>query len=96
VVVGIAAVLAAAAEVGPAFLSIPGVASDFPGGAYKGWISIEASDWDDSSIKKTALTASADPVFFSGPFASRQGAGRLVIAINTRSAAAAQLMKQCV
>ena len=83
----------AAAEVGPAFMAVPGVPGDWPADKYKGWIRVEASYWDVKSLQKTFRDGERS--FFSGPFAPHDGAGRLAIAIDKRSPVLGQLMGLC-
>lgn len=84
----------ALAYVGPSFLSAPGIAGNWPGKSYKGWIRLESNYWGEP-LRAPPLYMGQSRNFFSGPRAPRNGEGRLSLAIDKHSPALPALLRAC-
>ena len=91
----------ASAYIGKSYLQMPGIAGGTQGKHYSKWLTIEAHYWqsDDASMFASSnrnFKRLRARLFFSGPAAPRQGAGRLTISIDKRDLALPKLMEACV
>lgn len=84
------------AEVGRAYLNIPGVDGDWKGAQFENWIRIEGRYWGEDAPTPGRGTGSATAqAIYSLPSAPYQGAGDLVFALRKSSPVLGQLMEQC-
>lgn len=99
---------ALAGYIGESFLRVADVSGGWPGDKYHDWIKFEARDWIDTPTcaarhnNPNALVCDEkfwvpqeSRLFFSGPWAPRQGAGKLAVALDKRSPALGALMDLC-
>lgn len=83
--------------IGPSYLSIPGVVSAEPQGAYKGWVRAESRYWGDNPAlpEIRGVTAQKNDLLFTGPAAPTAGPGVLAFAVDKSSPALGALMELC-
>jgi len=85
---------AAMAYVGESFLQVPGTEGGWHGGKYRGWVMFEAQYWPNAG-RPPLFTGGRKRMYFSGPVAPREGAGKLALALDKHSPALKSLMQQC-
>ena len=90
--IGLAAAGGAWAYVGPSYLQLVAPGAGQNGDRYKNWIWATANYWSPSGTPTAGFGMFGA---FPGPSAPRQGAGKLVIAIDKRSPALRGLMDKC-
>jgi type VI protein secretion system component Hcp len=85
----------AQAYIGPSFLEVPSVESDWRGEDYAGWIRLEAHYWNEKPPRSPPLYQGQSRNVFSGPAAPRRGPGQLAVALDKRSPVHAAMMDLC-
>ncbi|MGE3690693.1 MAG: hypothetical protein AB7F98_04860 [Novosphingobium sp.] len=88
------------AYIGDSFLSIPGESGHWRGKEHKGWVHVEASDWDGRiMVLNSGATdpLAGDKLYFGGPNAAQpgRGGGKLTIALNVDNPDARLLARLC-
>jgi hypothetical protein len=90
----LAASTPAAAYVGDSFLRIPGLAGDWKGAQYKGWVRADANYWKVYNPNGD-IAFGPTRIQFSGPKAPKEGASALVISVEKTSPVLSRLMDMC-
>src|SRR5579862_7521582 len=85
---------AARAYVGESFLQVPGTEGGWRGETYKGWIKFEAQYWTDAA-RPPVFTGGRKRLYFSGPVAPREGAGKLSLALDKQNPVLKFLLDRC-
>jgi hypothetical protein len=85
---------------GDSFISIPGVEGHWRGGEHKGWIRIEAHDWQGRIMRLNSGATdplAGDKLFFGGPNVVKPGTGggRIIVSMGKRNPDLARLMRSC-
>lgn len=91
----------ASAYVGESFILIPGIKGDGTGDQHKGWVRFNANYWGNEPTRFYVRRGTGGgssgtvPMFYAAPLAPKQGANRLMVSIDKRSALFSKLMSVC-
>ena len=84
----------ASAYVGESFLQVPGLTGDVLSDKYKGWVKLEAQYWTNTPHLRP-ITIGKKSLWFTGPQAPHEGAGKLALALDKHSPLLKPLMGRC-